>query len=86
LSGAKRKSTIQLKYFSKDKQMMGYIYHTKHYDNFDVVTQVGTGKAFIVSKSDPDGRPKIGPFNTPAEAIQFGLDRVDSYEKFNKKD
>lgn len=57
--------------------MMGFKYWTKHFEGFDVAIQDSTGKAFIVSETDPDNKPLIGPFGTPAEAIEFGVDRVE---------
>lgn len=52
-------------------------YHTKHFDGFDIMID-DTGHSFIVSKTDPEGKPQIGPFKTPAQAIEFGINRVES--------
>lgn len=57
--------------------MIGFTYWTKHFDGFDVAIEDSTGKAFIVSESDPDNKPQIGPFDRPSEAIEFGLNRVE---------
>jgi len=51
-------------------------YWTKHFDGFDVAID-DAGKAFILSETEPDNKPMIGPFRTPAEAIEFGLNRVE---------
>jgi len=56
--------------------MIGFKYWTKHFDGFDVVIS-NTGESFIVSETDPDSKPMIGPFNCPSEAIDFGIDRVE---------
>jgi len=58
--------------------MIGFQYHTKHFEGFDVVIQENTGKAFIVSEEEPENKPQIGPFRTPAEAIEFGINRVEN--------
>lgn len=56
--------------------MIGFSYWTKHFDGFDIAIEDSTGKSFIVSESDPDNKPQIGPFETPVQAISFGMNRV----------
>lgn len=51
-------------------------YYSKHFEGFDVMTD-DTGRSFIVSETDPENKPQIGPFNRPSEAIEFGLNRVE---------
>lgn len=50
-------------------------YWTKHFDGFDVAIDE-SGQAFILSETDPENKPQIGPFKTPAQAINFGINRV----------
>jgi len=57
--------------------MSTYRYHTKHFEGFDVVLKKDTGKAFIVSETEPNSKPLIGPFETAAGAIEFGINRVE---------
>lgn len=46
-------------------------YWTKHFNGFDVAVDEN-GKAFILSEAGSENEPQIGPFNTPAQAIEFG--------------
>ena len=57
--------------------MQGFTYHTKHFDGFNIVLKNDTAQSFIVSETDPEGKPLIGPFKTPAMAITFGINRVE---------
>jgi len=57
--------------------MKGFKYWTKHFDGFDVVTSNNTGESYIVSETDPDNKPMIGPFDCPSAAIEFGINRVE---------
>jgi len=50
-------------------------YWTKHFDGFDVVFK--QDGFYIVSETDPENKPLIGSFKSAAEAIEFGLNRVE---------
>lgn len=57
--------------------MKGFKYHTKHFEGFDVVIKDDDRTSYIVSETEPETKPMIGPFKCPSNAIEFGMDRVE---------